>query len=249
MEHTCDGDGSRRRNYPTNVLMAVSTPEKKVISIASDPGGLQQAQKLIGLPVVKPAVAASLFREASAPSYERFLLELHYLESFFQDCRTKDPHGLYEVETETQVYCGRQCRVIKRWAVSFGAADGFVNTTDVLQFMAMDGGHMQHVFGGILLAGIVPTANRAIFPVIFGWFPSEEGDAVAWLTRLCGQRFPGKKFVIKSDQGSGNLSEVFFSLLFPSFFDFHWIFIRLRKPLAKTWTPSWLCVSSTCTRP
>jgi hypothetical protein len=80
-----------------------------------------------------------------------------------------------------------------------------VEETAVLGFVGMDGGHIRNIFGVFLVASLA-TANRRVFPSVFGWAQSEDEETIAWFTETFYSIYPSFRCVWMTDQGAAMLS-------------------------------------------
>ncbi len=173
------------------------------MEVVASVDGFRKITESVGLPPPNDQVIQRLLRGKVVPSDEQLILETSMIEAWFEECRKIDPCGRYIAKSAMKVYNGKECSVLVGWIVSFGVSRSLVEDTDVLEFVALDGGHIRNVFGGVVLVASLPTANRRVFPLMFGWAPSEDEASVSWFTTTFYETFPNFQCVWNNDQGSG----------------------------------------------
>jgi hypothetical protein len=187
-----------------------SLPEKQVqlAHITDDPDMLNAILRLENIPEVSLQVGQKLIRSKQVSTHERILLENHHLPEYFQQCREADPDGLYDLRTKDVEYCGQKFTGLHQWTISFGSCKKLVEKTKMLHLVCYDAAHWKSIFGGVMYAAVIPSANKNIVPLMFGFAPSEDADTSEYFTKLFQKQFPGKEFIWINDQGSGIASEV-----------------------------------------
>lgn len=187
-------------------MVAVPSPLKIAVDVAESSVGLQNVLKSVGLPQLSHQSALKFVRQRIIPSDEQLILETALLIPWLQECQEVDPEGTYRYKTKQILYNGIECTILEAWIVSFGLAAALVEQTAMLELVAVDGGHIRNLFGGVVLAAVMPTANRRVFPSVFGWAQSEDETSVGWFTEVFYEIFPSTPIVWMNDQGSGLLS-------------------------------------------
>lgn len=202
LDHSCNGQGLKReRNYGVKVLTALPPSASTLVSRISDASALIAALEDQGLPPLDRQVAQKHLRGRSVTNWARHVLELLYLPEFLEMARNVDPMGVYLLETIPGTYNGVDVVTFSRLFVSFGAVKELVAATQILPFLALDGAHLRRVFGGIVLAAVIPSANRQLCCLAFAVVESETEETCAWFARLVLLQHPDVQFVWMTDQG------------------------------------------------
>jgi hypothetical protein len=185
-------------------------PEKanQLAHFTNDPDMLNEILRSENMPEVSLQVGQKLIRDRQVSTHERFLVENHYLPEYLQQCREADPDGLYDLRTKEVEYCGKKFTGLLQWTMSFGSWKKLVEQTEMLHLVCYDAAHWKSIFGGVMYAAVIPSANKNIIPLMFGFAPSEDAETSEYFTKLFQKQFPGKEFIWINDQGSGIASEV-----------------------------------------